>query len=116
MPRKICIVASGNLSFNPRVLKEADALQAAGYDVTAVACDYTEALRSADDEIAANVRWRVKRVPRSAFGRYTTVAARRLARLFGAAKATLPVALAAEAYGGPAWALRRAAAEVVADL
>ena len=64
MPRRICIVGSGSLSSNPRLLKEADALQAAGYDVTAVACDYTDALRSADDEIAANEPWHVKRVSR----------------------------------------------------
>jgi len=49
MRRTVCIVSPGNLASNPRVLKEADALQGAGYDVTAVVCDYNEALRQADD-------------------------------------------------------------------
>ena len=53
MPRKVCIVSTGNLASNPRVLKEADALHEAGYRVTAVVCDYTASLRSFDDDIAA---------------------------------------------------------------
>src|SRR5471032_1364888 len=116
MLRRVCIVGSGSLSSNPRLLKEADALQAAGYDVTAVACDYTDALRSADDEIAANVPWRVKRVSRPALGRYTSKMAWQLARLLNGMNMALPVALATEAYGGPARALKRAASAVVADL
>ena len=64
MNRRICIVSPGNLASNPRVLKEADALHCAGYDVTAVACDYTEELRDFDDAITAKVPWRVVRVPR----------------------------------------------------
>src|SRR5471030_581837 len=116
MPRRVCIVGSGSLSSNPRLLKEADALQAAGYDVTAVACDYTDALRFADDEVAANVRWRVKRVSRPMLGRYTSKMAWQLARLLGGMNVALPVALATEAYGGPARALKRAASAVVADL
>src|SRR5471032_1141379 len=116
MARKVCIVGSGSLASNPRLLKEADALQAAGYDVTAVACDYTDALRSADDEIAANVPWRVKRVSRPALGRYTSKMAWQLVRFLEGMNFAPPVALAAEAYGGPARALWRAVGEVVADL
>ena len=84
--------------------------------MTALACDYTDALRSADDEIAANVPWGVKRVARPMLGRYTSKMAWHLARLLGGMNVVLPVALAAEAYGGPARALKRAAAIVVADL
>src|SRR5471032_2951634 len=116
MARKVCIVGSGSLASNPRLLKEADALQAAGYDVTAVACDYTDALRAADDEIATKASWRVKRVPRPVLGRYTSEMGWQLARLLGAMNVALPVALAAEAYGGPTRALKRAAVAVVADL
>ena len=64
MPRKVCIVSTGNLASNPRVLKEADALHEAGYRVTAVVCDYTASLRSFDDDIATKVPWTVLRVPR----------------------------------------------------
>ena len=56
MRRAVCIVSPGNLASNPRVLKEAEALHGAGYEVTAVVCDYNEALRLADDEIEAAVR------------------------------------------------------------
>lgn len=109
----ICIVSPGNLASNPRVLKEADALHEAGYVVTAVACDYTEALRSFDDEIAASVGWKVVRVPRSASERPIGLLAGGVAKLAGT---HMPVALAARAYGGPAAALARAASGVPADL
>ena len=63
MRRTVCIVSPGNLASNPRILKEADALHGAGYDVTAVVCDYNESLRQPDDEIEASVPWKVIRVP-----------------------------------------------------
>src|SRR5215468_10853332 len=106
MPRKVCIVSSGNLASNPRLLKEADALHEAGYAVTAVVCDYTEALRGFDDEIAAGVPWKVVRVPRPTGERPIGLLAGGVARLAGT---HMPVALAARAYGGPAAALARAA-------
>jgi hypothetical protein len=116
MARKVCIVGSGSLASNPRLLKEADALHAAGYKVTAVCCDYTDALRAADDEIARNVPWQVLRVQRPRLERYTTRLARLAVRAFDRAGVTVPMALAAEAYGGPGRALRRAAEDIVADL
>jgi glycosyltransferase involved in cell wall biosynthesis len=109
----ICIVSPGNLASNPRVLKEADALHEAGYAVTAVVCDYTEALRGFDDEIAASVGWKVVRVPRSASERPIGLLAGGVAKLAGT---HTPVALAARAYGGPVAALARAARGVPADL
>ena len=39
MARRICLVTPGNLAANPRIVKEADALQEAGYEVTAVVSD-----------------------------------------------------------------------------
>ena len=116
MPGAVCIVSPGNLASNPRVLKEADALHEAGYAVTAVVCDYTEALRSFDDEIASRVPWKVVRVARPAGERQAGQAARGLARLATGLGMRAPVALAAAAYGGPVSALRRAASEVPADL
>ena len=109
----VCIVSPGNLASNPRVLKEADALHEAGYAVTAVVCDYTEALRPFDDEIAAGVGWNVVRVPRSASERPIGMLAGIVARLAGT---HLSVAWAARAYGGPVAALTRAASGVPADL
>jgi glycosyltransferase involved in cell wall biosynthesis len=109
----VCIVSPGNLASNPRVLKEADALHGAGYAVTAVVCDYTEALRGFDDKIAAGVPWKVVRVPRPTGERSIGLLAGGVARLAGA---HMPVALAARAYGGPTAALARAADGVPADL
>lgn len=116
MPGAVCIVSPGNLASNPRVLKEADALHEAGYAVTAVVCDYTEALRPFDDEITARVPWQVVRVARPAGERQVGQAARGLARLAVGLGLRPPAALAAAAYGGPVSALRRAASEVPADL
>jgi hypothetical protein len=112
----VCIVSPGNVAANPRVLKEADALHEAGYAVTAVVCDYTEALRSFDDEISARVPWKVVRVARPAGERLVGQAARGVAKLATGLGMRAPVGLAASAYGGPVSTLRRAASEVPADL
>lgn len=112
----VCIVSPGNLAYNPRVLKEADALHEAGYAVTAVVCDYTEALRAFDDEIAARVPWQVVRVARPVGERPVGQAARGLAKLATGLGLRVPVALAASAYGGPVSTLRAAASAVSADL
>jgi glycosyltransferase involved in cell wall biosynthesis len=112
----VCIVTPGNLASNPRVIKEADALHAAGYAVTVVACGYTEALRAFDDEIAASVPWRLVRVPRGGGEREVAWAAERLARLIERLGGRVPAAVAAHAYRGPVAVLRRAASAVAADL
>ena len=112
----VCIVSPGNLASSPRMLKEADALHGAGYEVTAVVCNYTEALRAFDDEIAAEVPWKVVHVPRPAGERVVSLAAGRLARLATAAGVPVPLALAAWANGGPVVTLRRAAVATRADL
>ena len=116
MPRKVCIVSSGNLASNPRVLKEANALHDAGYAVTAVVCDYTASLRGFDDDIAANVPWTVVRVPRPPGERYLQATSQLGARALSGAGLDVPASLAANAYGGPAQALRRAVRDVPADL
>jgi len=116
MRRTVCIVSPGNLASNPRVLKEADALHGAGYDVTTIACDYTEALREADDEIAAGVPWKVVRVPRSAGEGLASRLARPLAGAVAAIGAAVPPGLAARAYGGPVAALTARACDIRADL
>jgi glycosyltransferase involved in cell wall biosynthesis len=116
MPQTVCIVSPGNLASNPRVLKEAAALHEAGYGVTAIACDYTEALRPFDDEIAGKVPWTVLRVPRSTGERYFSRGARLVAHAMSGAGFDVPLSVAASAYGGPASALKRAACAVHADL
>lgn len=116
MQRAVCIVSPGNLASNPRVLKEADALHGAGYDVTAIVCDYNEVLRQADDEIEAAVPWKVIRVPRSADEGVTARAATALAKGLTAAGAKVPVGIAARSARTPVSALLRRTRDVKADL
>ena len=105
----ICIVSPGNLASNPRVLKEAAALHAAGYGVTNVVCDYSDELKAVDDEIVAKIPWKVVRVPRPVGERAMMMTAARLAKLASAAGIGISPGLAALASGGPVSTLRRAA-------
>lgn len=116
MPASICLVSPGNLASNPRLIKEADALHDAGYRVTAIACNYTEALEAYDDEIARTAGWTAIRVPRPAGERVTGAAARLAGRMMDAVGLDIPVNVAAAAYGGPFSALRSAALQQRADL
>jgi hypothetical protein len=47
---RVCLITPGHLSTNPRLVKEADTLSAAGYDVRVVAADYLGWARNADAE------------------------------------------------------------------
>lgn len=116
MRRAVCIVSPGNLASNPRVLKEADALHGAGYDVTVIVCDYNEVLRQADDVIEAAVPWKVVRVPRSFDEGLTARAATALAQALSALGVAVPVGVAARSARTPVAALMRRAREVPADL
>src|SRR5438105_12343391 len=116
MPRKVCIVSPGNLASNPRVLKEADALHEAGYGVTAVVCNYTDSLKSFDDDIAVRVPWSVVRVSRLAREPYLQRAASLIGHALTKAALGVPLSIAVCAYGGPAQALSQAARATQADL
>jgi glycosyltransferase involved in cell wall biosynthesis len=58
--KRVCLVTPGHLATNPRVVKEADALSAAGYRVEVVCADYVAWARSADREFAGRP-WKVRR-------------------------------------------------------
>lgn len=116
MRRTVCIVSPGNLASNPRVVKEADALHGAGYDVTAVVCDYNAALRQADDNIEAAAPWTVIRVPRSPNEGVTARLAAGLAQALSAVGIAVPVGVAACSARAPVAALMRRARDVPADL
>ena len=116
MRRAVCIVSPGNLASNPRVLKEADALHGAGYDVTAIVCDYNAVLRQADDEIEAGVPWKVIRVSRSRGEGLRARAFEQLARLLSALGIQVPLSVAALSARTPVGALMRRAPEIAADL
>jgi glycosyltransferase involved in cell wall biosynthesis len=72
-PVDICIVTQMHPSCNPRVVKEADALTAAGYSVAVIAPDYSAWGRAADAEFDGRV-WKL--VERPQFGPLSSCPAR----------------------------------------
>jgi len=114
--RRVCLVSPGNLAANPRLIKEADALQGAGYDVTAVVSDFSSGLRGFDDEIISRASWKVTHALRVPSERYVRAASRTAARVIDAIGFHVPVPVAVRAYGGPAGSLEEAACAVPADL
>ncbi len=67
MPFRICLVSPGHLASNPRLVKEAEALENAGYCVQVVAGDTLKAIRVLDDSVTASASWRVTKVNRGGF-------------------------------------------------
>jgi glycosyltransferase involved in cell wall biosynthesis len=59
---RVCIVTSGNVSTSPRVVKEADALHAAGHTVRVVAVDALPENGERDRAVMATRAWRLDRV------------------------------------------------------
>ena len=116
MARRVCLISPGNLAANPRLVKEADALQETGYDVTVVVSDYSPGLRSFDDEIAAKASWKVVRARRSGSERYVGAASRIVAMAIRGVGREVPEPIAARSYGGPIAGLQKAACSVPADL
>lgn len=107
-------MSPGNLASNPRLLKEADALHAAGYDVTTVVSDFSEAVRAFDDELMARAPWRVVRIARQRGLNLRSAASALIARTMGG---RVPVGLACRAAGGaPVGAMMSAVRAVEADL
>jgi glycosyl transferase family 4 len=58
MNARICLIAPSHLSTNPRLVKEADALTEAGYDVAVITADFSQWGRCADAEFRER-RWQV---------------------------------------------------------
>lgn len=59
---KICIVTTRHISYNPRVLKEADALHRRGYDVTVVTVNNNLAQHRFDAELMQGRKWKLETV------------------------------------------------------
>jgi glycosyltransferase involved in cell wall biosynthesis len=55
---RVCIVTAGHMSTCPRMLKAADAMHAAGYDVRVVSASHTPWAVAADRELRATRSWR----------------------------------------------------------
>ena len=56
---KIVLVTTGQPSINPRIVKEADALSCAGYDVTMLYCHWITWADESDKAIIENAKWKV---------------------------------------------------------
>jgi glycosyltransferase involved in cell wall biosynthesis len=117
---RICIITPGHLSTNPRVVKEADALAAAGHSVHVIACAYSAWGEAADAEFADRPWVReppVRFGPRAPKGLRLRQKARRASLLaLARSGAPLPLAGLAAAYHDAAPELSRRAAKVPADL
>ncbi len=59
----ICLVSPGHLVSTPRLVRSADALAAAGYNVTVIASRHFAPNEAGDAAILAQARWRAVRIP-----------------------------------------------------
>ena len=57
---RVCLITPGHLATNPRIVKEADTLSEAGYEVTVIAADFLDWAHHADGEFAERT-WQVGR-------------------------------------------------------
>lgn len=55
--KRVCLVSPGHVGSNPRLVKEANSLHAAGYQVRVVAGDYMAEVRPLDAAILSEVDW-----------------------------------------------------------
>ncbi|MCW3090879.1 MAG: hypothetical protein JWP81_1948 [Ferruginibacter sp.] len=62
MKKKIVLITTGQPSTNPRIVKEADALHAIGYDVTLLYCFFINWATESDRVILEKVSWKYKMV------------------------------------------------------
>ncbi len=117
MRRSVCIVSPGHVASNPRVVKEADALQDAGYRVTVIAGNETAFVRPFDEEIIARVPWTVVRAgPASLPARVASRAAKAVVRAWRPRETAVPPRLAVTAYNAQTSGLTTAACAVPAEL
>ena len=121
-PARVTVVTSGHLSTCPRMLKSADALAAAGYDLTVVSTSHERWAADADRDVRSRRTWPVHIVNyrRGASGLtygWTGAehrAARAIVHAIGPERAPLP--LVARAFGRVHAALARTVAAIPADL
>lgn len=119
MPRSVCLITSGNIASNPRLVKEATALKDAGFSVALVAADIIPSLAQYDDGIARKLGLSVVKVawqqplPFMLFRRFRRIFARLLCRYWSGLVSMSALAAAHHALGP---ALISAASKVKADL
>ena len=111
----ICIVTTGQLGSNPRVVKEADALSAAGHDVTVICTKVAEFVEPRDRAVMARASFAVRRI---SFDHPVRWRALRLRQILAGAlcRIGLKKHFAANALSAMTPSLMRAALAVPADL
>jgi glycosyltransferase involved in cell wall biosynthesis len=60
--RTVCILTPGSIGSNPRVVKEADVLEAAGYRIRVIATRTLERIESRDEALMRRIRWELERI------------------------------------------------------
>ena len=83
--KRVCIVTNAPISQNPRVVKEADALKAAGYDVVVLFAQHAEWTCAMDQRILDRAAWRgeaVRAWPRSVIYRASNLVASARMKVF----------------------------------
>lgn len=83
--QRVCILTPGQIGSNPRVVKEADALFEAGYNVAVIATRALDRLEPRDRALMRRIHWRLERVDlrgmfRRKFRRLRQATARQLFR------------------------------------
>ncbi|MDO8541018.1 MAG: hypothetical protein Q7S40_11325 [Opitutaceae bacterium] len=111
----VCIITPGNVSSAPRVIKEADALVAAGHRVHVVAGRNFAPAIPFDEQVIARSRWEYTAVAVSSGARLITRMTRLAARARMARMQSPPPEVAARAVHAPFGPLASAAARLGAD-
>ena len=86
MTARVCIVSTGQPSTNPRLVKEADALAATGFEVRVIGAHWADWADRADVELLARRPWRAHVIDwrrGSASWRFWMSRARHFARAVG---------------------------------
>ncbi len=114
MPATVCLITPGHISSTPRVVKEADALAAAGYAVSVVAGRHFKPVMVFDDALVAAVPWTYR--PVRTGGSLLRKVARHFARRTLARQPDAPPMTAARAIHADVGRLAAAAAATSATL
>jgi glycosyltransferase involved in cell wall biosynthesis len=112
---RICILTPGPIGGNPRTVKEADALHAAGHEVHVIATRMLDHVEPCDQALMRRAGWRLWRIDLRSRLQWRLLRAGQLGAR-GAFLATGVSSAADLAYRAYAWPLRRAALATPADL
>jgi len=85
--KRICIITPGNISSNPRTVKEADTLSEAGYDVKVICGDTAVNAKELDKTVLDNARWNyIKVTPGGYYSYYINRLKHKAAKMMSSVK------------------------------